>query len=160
MATDYAHSKPFDPEEWTVIDATDAILGRLASVVAKRLLKGEKIAVINTEKAIISGKRTKIIEEWVQKIQRGDPKKGPFYPRRPDLIFRRVVRGMLPWKTKRGREAFKRLRAYVGTPYWVEEHDVEPEKVPEADMRRLGRIWYVTLEDLSRELGYRAPGEA
>ncbi|WP_456483903.1 50S ribosomal protein L13 [Methanopyrus kandleri] len=131
---EYAHSKPVDPEEWTVIDAENAVLGRLASVVAKRILKGERIAVINTEKAIITGKKNTIKEEWLQKIQRGDPKKGPFYPRRPDLIFRRVVRGMLPWKTKRGREAFKRLRAYIGTPRWVEEVDMEPEWVAEVGM--------------------------
>ncbi|WP_457619754.1 50S ribosomal protein L13 [Methanopyrus sp.] len=155
---EYAHSRPFDPEEWTVIDAENAVLGRLASVVAKRILKGERIAVINTEKAVITGKKNTIKEEWLQKIQRGDPKKGPFYPRRPDLIFRRVVRGMLPWKTKRGREAFKRLRAYIGTPRWVEEADIEPERVDEADMSRLGHLWYVTLGELSEELGYRMPG--
>jgi large subunit ribosomal protein L13 len=154
---EYAHAKPVDPEEWTIIDAENAILGRLASVVAKRLLKGERIAVINTEKAIITGDKRRIKEEWLQKIQRGDPKKGPFYPRRPDLIFRRVVRGMLPWKTSRGRNAFRRLRAYIGTPRWVEEADVEPERVAEADMSRLSRLWYVTLEELSRELGYQPP---
>ncbi|WP_088336430.1 50S ribosomal protein L13 [Methanopyrus sp. KOL6] len=155
---EYAHSKPVDPEEWTVIDAENAVLGRLASVVAKRILKGERIAVINTEKAIITGKKNTIKEEWLQKIQRGDPKKGPFYPRRPDLIFRRVVRGMLPWKTKRGREAFKRLRAYIGTPRWVEEANIEPERVAEADMSRLGHLWYITLGELSEELGYQIPG--
>jgi ribosomal protein L13 len=43
-----------------VIDADGAVLGRLCTAVAKRLLKGEEIAIVNSEKAIVIGKKVTI----------------------------------------------------------------------------------------------------
>ncbi|RLI06236.1 50S ribosomal protein L13, partial [Candidatus Bathyarchaeota archaeon] len=39
----------------SVIDASGLILGRMASIVAKRLLEGEQIEIVNAEKAVVSG---------------------------------------------------------------------------------------------------------
>lgn len=96
------------------VDADGAVLGRLASNVAKRLLEGESVVVINIEKAIITGEPKRIFQRYKEKLERGDRKKGPFYPRQPDRLFHRVVRGMLPYKQKKGNEAIKRLKIIIG----------------------------------------------
>jgi len=82
----------------TIIDAKGLILGRLASNVAKRLLLGETVIILNAEKVAISGKRKQIVKEAKTFLEVGHPRKGPFHPRRPDRIIRRTIRGMLPWK--------------------------------------------------------------
>jgi large subunit ribosomal protein L13 len=131
-------------------DAESQILGRMCSKIAKELLKGEKIVVVNAEKAVISGNPKAIIEEYKRKRERGDPKKGPFFPRYPDQIFRRTVRGMLPWHKPKGRKALKNLRVYIGIP--TELKNKKFEKIKEADVSKL-RTKYITLEKVSLALG-------
>ncbi|MDD1673972.1 MAG: 50S ribosomal protein L13, partial [Methanomicrobiales archaeon] len=100
----------------TVINAQNLILGRLASIVAKRALEGEEIAIVNVEKVVISGTRTQVTGTYLKKRQRGSKEGGPFFPRRPDHIMKRTIRGMLPYKRQPGRMAFQRVKAYVGIP--------------------------------------------
>ena len=92
-----------------IIDGEGLILGRLASVVSKKLLDGEEIAILNAEKIIISGTKDWAYAKYKQRIDRAsisNPRRmGPKYPRRPDDIFRRTVRGMLPYKQAKGRDA-------------------------------------------------------
>ncbi len=97
-----------------IIDAEGAVLGRLASGVAKKLLNGENITVTNIEKAIITGEPDMIFQKYKEKRERGDRNKGPFYPKQPDRIFQRVVRGMLPHRQKRGMDALRRLKIVMG----------------------------------------------
>ncbi|MEM4040017.1 MAG: 50S ribosomal protein L13, partial [Thermoplasmata archaeon] len=99
-----------------IIDATDHVLGRLSSTIAKMLLQGEEIIVINAEKSVVTGKKEFIFKNYLEKWQRGSVRKGPHYPRMPDRIFRRTVRGMLPFKSSHGREAYRRLKVYIGVP--------------------------------------------
>jgi large subunit ribosomal protein L13 len=103
----------FGPE---IVDADGAVLGRLASHLAKRLLMGEDIIVVNAEKAVISGSPEVIKKRFFEKRTRGDRIKGPFYPRYPDMVIKRVVRGMVPHKKTRGVEALKKLKVYMGVP--------------------------------------------
>ncbi len=77
-----------------VIDATDAVLGRLASFIAKEALLGKKIVILNSEKAIIKGNKKDIVEDYKRKRARGSIK-GPHFPSNPEMIFKRAVRGML-----------------------------------------------------------------
>ena len=98
-----------------VIDASNCILGRLASNVSKELVKGKSVRVINAEKAVISGDPKYAEKSLREKFSRGDPYHGPFYPREPDQIVKRTIRGMLPKNTK-GRNALKKLRVYVSIP--------------------------------------------
>jgi large subunit ribosomal protein L13 len=98
------------------IDASNMVVGRLASMVAKELLKGERVAVVNAENAVISGNPKHLIETYTEKRERGDPYHGPFYPREPDKVLKRIVRGMLPYKKSKGRDAFKRLRVFISVP--------------------------------------------
>jgi large subunit ribosomal protein L13 len=140
-----------------VIDATDTIMGRLASFTAKELLKGEKVVVINAEKCIISGSRDSIFEKYSHRVERSsviNPLRfGPKYPRRPDGILRRAVRGMLPWRRTSGRRAFKNLRVYIGEPEEHKGKNIEIISVPKASVRKLTVPRYIQLAELSRHLG-------
>lgn len=139
---------PID-EKTKIIDATGLVLGRMASIVAKRLLSGEKIIIVNAEKAVISGDKHMIVRQYNDYLQIGHPGKGPLHPRRPDRIVKRAVRGMLPYKQPRGRDAFKRLRVYMGIP--VELRDKPMETIPEASANKL-KCRYITIQELSRHI--------
>lgn len=104
-----------------IIDATGHVIGRMASVVAKRLLNGEEIVIVNAEKAIIKGRREVVIAEYLKRRSRGSTTSrmrgiGPLYPRRPDMIMRRTISRMVPHQQARGRDAIKRLRVYMDVP--------------------------------------------
>ncbi|MBO4798457.1 MAG: 50S ribosomal protein L13, partial [Candidatus Methanomethylophilaceae archaeon] len=109
----------------TVIDGRNLIHGRLASVVAERIMNGEEIIVLNAEAIIITGVKENVFEDFRAKVIRGDTtkRKGPFYPRRADLLFKRCVRGMRPWTTSSGRDAYRRLHVFVGTPKQFEDSE-------------------------------------
>lgn len=108
-----------------VINAEGLVLGRMASAVAKRLLDGEDIVILRAEKARIVGSKKAIIEEYIHKFRRGGLRKGPYYPKMPDRIVRRTVRGMLPYQKPRGKEAYKRLDVHVGMPQEYAEEELE-----------------------------------
>jgi large subunit ribosomal protein L13 len=133
-----------------VYDAENQILGRLSSVIAKQLLKGEKIFVVNAEKAVLAGNPRFKMEKYMQKYKRGDVFHGPFFPKQPERIFRRTVRGMLPWDRTKGRKAFKILKVFIGLP--EEFKNKKLEKVKAADSSRL-KCKYISLGELSIALG-------
>ena len=135
----------------TVIDAKGLIHGRLASNVAEMIMDGEEVVVLNAEAIVITGRRDQIFADFKMKVDRGDTtkRKGPFYPRRADLLFKRCVRGMIPWTTTSGRDAYRRLHVYVGTPKQFESCEkLRPE---EADREITGK--YTTLGAVSKFLG-------
>jgi len=134
-----------------VVDARDCILGRVASQVAERALEGERVAVVNAERSVITGREEQITEKYVQRRLQGSDR-GPAYPKRPDRIFKRSIRGMLPHKRPRGREAFESVRVYVGNPY-TEDDSVEAERLPDTSLDRLSNIKFVSLGDVSESLG-------
>jgi large subunit ribosomal protein L13 len=136
-----------------ILDAKNQILGRLASYAAKRAIDGNMVIVVNAEKAIISGKRNSIIEEAKRRLRTrtlGHQEHAPIHPRRADLYFRRVLRGMLPWKKAKGRAAYHRVHVYVGVP--DEFAGKSTTVVPGADASKLISP-YVTLQDLVTEIG-------
>ena len=98
------------------LDASDQILGRMAARVAKMLLKGDTIYIVNAEKAVVSGDQKATFELFRQKVARGDPYNGPFYPNVADKILKRSVRGMLPKRSVRGRDSMKRLKVFLSVP--------------------------------------------
>ena len=138
----------------TIIDAKGLILGRMASIVAKRLLQGETIIVVNAEKSAISGKRLQIVQEAKTFLEVGHPRKGPFHQRRPDRIVRRTIRGMLPRQKPKGLQAFKRLRVYLGVPLEVEDKEIQT--IIEASANKL-KSPYITVGELAREIGGWTP---
>jgi large subunit ribosomal protein L13 len=142
-------------EQEVVVDAEGQILGRMASLVAKMLLAGQKVVIVNAEKAVISGNKQSIIEEYKEYVLSKKtwkmPEKGPKKYRRPDMIVKRAIRGMLPYKRWKGRVAYKNLRVYIGVP---QEYSDRPKiKFPEADASRLARR-YVTVGEVAKEVGW------
>ena len=134
-----------------IIDATDMIVGRMANVIAKKLLLGEKVDVINCEKAVFSGKPETILARYKQKAEMGAPKKGPFSPRMPDRLLRRSIKGMLPLNKTRGKEAFKNVMCYIGVP--AELKDKKAETIKEAHADKLPSIKKITVGEICKYLG-------
>ena len=135
-----------DDSKEIVLDGKNMILGRTSSNVAKRLLKGEKVHIVNAEQMIITGNPMAIKAKYTARRQRGHVVSGPFFPIRPDLIVRRTVRGMLPYKTNKGRQAFKNLRIHIGVPggFNINEKS-EPTKI---------KTRYIPVGKLSESLGW------
>lgn len=133
-----------------IYDATNQIVGRMSAVIAKQLLSGEKISIINAEKAVLSGNPKWKINFYMQKVHRGDPIHGPFFPKQPNLILLRTIRGMIPWDRTRGRNAYRNLKVFVGVP--DEFQGKQFEKVSVADASGL-KMKPITLGDLSIQLG-------
>ena len=133
-----------------VYNAENQILGRICTHIAKDLLKGEGVIVVNSEKAVLSGNVRWKKEHYLQRVKRGDPKKGPFFPRYPDDIFRRTVRGMLPWHQAKGRNAFRRLKVFIDVP--EEYKNNQAERIKAADASKL-KTTYMTLGKLSTDIG-------
>jgi len=106
-----------------IIDGNDATLGRLASFAAKQALKGDEIVILNCEKVIISGNKKRIKEDYEIKRGRvGSSQKGPKHSKTSDKIVKRTIRGMLPdHREGRGKEAYKRIKCYVGIPKEFQE---------------------------------------
>jgi large subunit ribosomal protein L13 len=134
-----------------IIDASNMILGRLASFAAKELLLGKEVRVINCEKAVISGTKDKVFAEYLHRMERGTIRKGPFLHRMPDKIVRRTIRGMLPWKKAKGKMLFRKVYCYVGMP--EELKDKKPISVEGAEISKLPTLKFVSLDTLCRRLG-------
>lgn len=132
-----------------IIDATDLILGRMAGFAAKKALLGETIEIVNAEKAVVTGNPKKILDDYKRQRARGPPLKGPYYPRTAERIVKRTIRGMLPYKTPRGREALKRVKCHVGTPKALEGKSVAMEEFSVHNTHAN----YIAVKDISKGLG-------
>ncbi len=132
-----------------VFDGDGAVMGRLAARVAKHLINGEEVHVINAEKILISGNKNQIVERYRVRRRlksKQNPEKSPKWPKRPDFLVRRIIRGMLPRKKAKGRNAFKKLRVYIGNPKNFEKTErIEAKEL----MKR------TTVGELCAQLGWR-----
>jgi large subunit ribosomal protein L13 len=136
----------------TVVDVSGLVLGRSASLIAQRLLKGENIVVINAEKVVITGSRPRVLNFYIANRARGSVRSGPHFPRYPDRIYRRTVRGMLPHLKTRGKLAYDRLEVFIGCPsgYQTTTHDWLAPAKAKPSVRAL-----MTLGEVSKLLGAR-----
>ena len=148
-----------------VYDATDKILGRLASLVAKQLMSARKagreqrVIIYNAEHAVVSGPKTRVLANYDGKYKLNHARKGPFYPRMPDQILKRTVRGMLPYqKNSSGRAALRDLRVLIGKP-----SNLSGEELPDGhawgDTGPIDRplpLKFVRLGEISSSLGVDA----
>ncbi|MFH0837030.1 MAG: 50S ribosomal protein L13 [Candidatus Aenigmatarchaeota archaeon] len=136
-----------------IIDAKNAIAGRLASAIARKLLLGEKITIINAELALITGNPLYTKSKYIDMRERGSPFHGPFFPKKPELILKRIIRGMLPYKKPKGRNAMRRLKVYIGFPKSMEGKHI---MIIEQSSREI-KSKYMTLATLAKTLGWN-PG--
>ena len=135
------------------VDATNLVVGRLSTFAAKKALSGEKVVIVNAERAVITGTKNAVLKKLVTKLNlspKGNPHKGPKYSKMPDRILRRAVRGMLPCKRAAGKKAFRRVYVYIGIP-----EELGNEKFETIEIARNKSKNYMYLEDVSRALGAR-----
>ena len=136
----------------TVIDGDGLILGRMSSAVAKRLLAGEAIDIVNAEKIVVSGKKQMVIEKEKEFLNVGGFEKGPVHYRQPHRIVRMTIRGMLPYRKSHGRDAFKRLKVHIGVP--EELSGAELEKMEKYHSSNLNRR-FVTIGEIAENIGWK-----
>jgi len=134
-----------------IIDANETILGRLATIAAKKALMGETVNIINSEKAIIIGTKKNVIGRYKKKFDRGSMRKGPFFPKTPERFVKRTIRGMLPYKQEKGLLAFKRITCYKGIPDKLKGKEAITLENYKAS--KLKTINYGNVETICRELG-------
>jgi len=138
-----------------VVDATNCIAGRMCSHVSKLLLQGNSVAIVNAEKAMLSGNRYKTIELYKEHLEINsvtNPIHGPFHPRRPDTMLSKMVRGMVPKRKPSGMTAFRRLRVYIGLPEEMKKSKMESftdSKItkPEA--------YYISVGEVAKQIGWK-----
>jgi large subunit ribosomal protein L13 len=147
--------------EYLVLDAKDKIMGRFCSQVAKKALLGERIVVINAKDAIISGTKSNIEAKYLARLNirtATNPRRGPFWPRRPDTLLRSVIKKMLPRKKIRGKEAIKRVHIYIGDipeRFKKRYQKLTPFEIQKANKSRLYYYnKYITLETLCQRIGW------
>lgn len=129
-----------------IIDAKNLIVGRLASEVAKKAILGEEIIILNSELSILTGIKKIIHEKFKAQADRGEPFHGPFLPKKPNLLLKRIIRGMLPYKKERGRTALKRIRCYLSVPEEFKNEKIET--IEKANVSKLQNLKYITLGEL------------
>lgn len=139
-----------------IIDAKNLIVGRFATVAAKKALLGEKVHIVNCDQAVVTGKKRFIFDKFKSKRDMGTFK-GPFLYRVPDRFVRRMIRGMLPYKQDKGKNAYKRIMCYSGIP--KEFDGKEMTKMKGANISKLANLNYVTIEEICTKLGKRKKNE-
>ncbi|MDE1845829.1 MAG: 50S ribosomal protein L13 [Candidatus Micrarchaeota archaeon] len=141
-------------KEIMLVDATDKVLGRMATQVAKMILNGHEVAVVNAENAFISGHKRDIISNYKEKLEwqdKANPEHSPYVSRRADLFVKRVIRGMLPFKKPKGKAAFKLLKVYIGFP--EEFKKLKPVDVQTKPAKQIFEST-MKIKDLVSKLGY------
>eukprot|EP00177_Eucheuma_denticulatum_P001603 GFKZ01002874.1.p1 GENE.GFKZ01002874.1~~GFKZ01002874.1.p1 ORF type:complete len:199 (-),score=29.78 GFKZ01002874.1:1428-2024(-) len=141
-----------------IIDGKGHLLGRLASVIARELLNGQKIVVVRCEDIDISGTRhrnRKNFQNYLRKRTNTNPKWGPFHHRAPRMILLKAVRGMLPRKTKRGEEAMSRFKAFEGIPpiYAKTKRMVVPDALRITHLRPSSK--FTNIGRMAGEMGWK-----
>ncbi|MDD3791594.1 MAG: 50S ribosomal protein L13 [Candidatus Bathyarchaeota archaeon] len=136
----------------TLVNAEDQIIGRMCSKVAKLLLNGEEVVILNAEKAVFSGKKKNKISEAKEFLDVGAPERGPFHYRRPDRYLRKTVRGMVPFKQPKGKSAYKRLKVFMGIP-----EEYKNKNMISFDDAQVANLKgpHFTLAELAKEIGWR-----
>lgn len=132
-----------------IIDGNNLIYGRLSTHIAKLLLEGEEIVIVNADKVAVTGSREFVLGRFKERREIGSVRKGPYYPRTSNQILRRSIGDMLPKKKTRGSEALGRCRVFSGLP--TEYKDASLETVESAKNDRVSR--YVTLNEIAKSLG-------
>ncbi len=129
-----------------IIDAKDAPLGRVASLAAKQALLGKDIVITNCYYAIISGDKYALIQKYKDSRARGGSSlRGPNFPRNPERIVKRAIRGMMRYKQGRGRIALKKVMCYNEIPN-------EYKDSKKITMPKEFKIKTITLKELSEKI--------
>lgn len=134
-----------------IIDAKDSILGRMGSYAAKQALLGNKVEIINCEESVVSGRRHFTLKEYIRRLHRKAPTKAPYFYRKPDMFVKRTIRGMLPFKRSRGREAAKNIKCYIGVPDNLKNKNAT--MIESANVSKLHSADYLKVKDICKAVG-------
>ncbi|HJU33489.1 MAG TPA: 50S ribosomal protein L13 [Nitrososphaera sp.] len=138
-----------------VVDATNCIAGRMCSHVSKLLLQGNRVVIVNAERAMLSGNRYRTIDSYKEYLSINsvtNPIHGPFHPRRPDTILSKMVRGMVPKRKSGGISAFKRLRVYMGVP--KEMRDYKMKSFDDSKITK-PESYYISVAEVAKQIGWK-----
>ena len=117
--------------DWFVVDATDLVLGRLASAVAHRLRgkhkaiytphvdTGDNVIIINADKVRFTGDKMREKDYFFYSGHPGGKRlvaAKDLMERRPTYVVEKAIKGMLP-KNRLGREMFRNLHVYAGAQH-------------------------------------------
>ena len=138
-----------------VVDAAQQVAGRMASKIAKLLIEGRHVVVLNAEAALMSGSKKNIFAEYMQRKELKsivNPINAPHRPRQPNMILNRMIRGMLPRRKPKGQNAFKRLKVHIGipTPYRTVEKMTFEDAKPRKQLS-----FYITIGEIAVSQGWR-----
>jgi large subunit ribosomal protein L13 len=138
-----------------VLDADGAVAGRISALAAKMALKGEEVRVVNAEKAVISGDKKRTISEYEKRRavhNKGNPEHSPKWPKRPDMLLKKIIIGMLPKHSARGKAAEKRVKTFLGSgPEGLGKPSSEVKLKKSSELRKE----FVTLEKVCQALGWQ-----
>ncbi|HJN57850.1 MAG TPA: 50S ribosomal protein L13 [Nitrososphaerales archaeon] len=142
-------------EQPVVVDAAQQVAGRMASKIAKLLIEGKHVVVLNAETSLMSGSKKNIFAEYMQRKELKsivNPINAPHRPRQPNMILNRMIRGMLPRRKPKGQNAFKRLKVHIGipTPYRTVEKMTFEDAKPKKQLQL-----YVTIGEIAVNQGWR-----
>jgi large subunit ribosomal protein L13 len=137
-----------------IVDAKDNVAGRLASKVAKAIINGERVTVINSQDLVMVGNKKSILEKFTTRVDgavKSNPHYGPKYDRIPSKIFRRMVRNMLPTKKRAKERIIKQLRVFNTTAKGIDSK----EAIIFEEIKFNHRNNYIKLKDVALLLGGR-----
>ena len=136
----YSLKKEDVSRQWLVIDATDKVLGRVATKIADKIRGkdkpsytphtdgGDYVIVVNAEKIRVTGSKYENKKYYTHSLYPGGLKTKTFRElneNNPERIIEEAVKGMLP-KNKLGKAIFKKLKVFSGP-----NHDHESQKPKE-----------------------------
>ena len=96
------------------------------------------------------GRKKFLLNDFKRKKDMGTFK-GPFIPRMPDRFVRRMIRGMLPYKKDKGKNAYKRIMCYIGIPKELEGKDMA--KIENGHISKVMNLNYVSVSEICKKLG-------
>lgn len=135
-----------------IINAEELILGRLASHVAKKVIKEENVIIINAEKAIVIGTKSSIMPKYKQRVEasvKSNPHYGPKYDRIPSKMLKRAIKGMLPNKSRTSERLLKQIKVYNKKPKTIDVTKAETiEKI-----KYNNKSEFMYLSDIAKNLG-------
>ncbi len=105
-----------------IIDANNAIFGRLCSFAAKKALQGDEVIIVNCKKAIITGNKKDVVKKYHELREKASSSlKGPKHIRTPYRMLKRGIRGMVPDHRKGiGKQTLSRIKCYDSVPTELE----------------------------------------
>jgi large subunit ribosomal protein L13 len=135
-----------------IVDVKGLVAGRVASQIAKAVVKGEKVIVLNAQDAVIVGNPESTMEVYHERTHvkvHSNPHFGPKYERIPSKMFRRMVRGMLPNRPRASVKYTKMVTVYNGTPKLFPTGEIKSfEKFKNSERHRS-----MTLGEIAKALG-------